>query len=594
MKKLIPWFIAALLGATYAHPVTYKVVISPPNAESIVGVAIGQDIYGLSPDPKVPMLYTGTGPSSQPYRYVILDNTTLTHYERFERPAIEKASQTYYEFYGRPWNKLAIPSIPRVYDFHPKGIESVAPVEDPYAAVNDPAASDLFQDGIVATIHFKADDSLVQAMHTKKFDKLSAKVTGDMTYISYNDVKQFSNVTLKVGGHSSRTWAKVPYKIKIPKKSAPEGLYRRWSLKLRSESTDPTMMREKLYNDLLEASGVIAARGVYARLYINNMPVGLYYLVDDSSSSSFMRETMHTGEPKAKTGHIIQGDAGKGDYPANLAYLGENPDAYDIMVYDVKSSKNKKQHTAAMTELIALLRFLKTYEPSNGANNASLVEEWQSKADVISYIRQLAVEWVAGNWDAIQYSGNNFAMYQHPNTKQWTFIPVDFDYSFGNGLERDQDNLMKGEWPRFTDNRKIFSYLWEKLKSIPYFVQIYEDTIKNIDARASNPDVLIPRIDGLAYMLQREVLWDTSLERMTRGVTRPWQASEYLQHIESGTEIKDEWIGLKQWVYEKNKAIANMESHVGEPHEGIDNMPDVPVGRMAEQDTINEMIEEVQ
>lgn len=66
-----------------------------------------------------------------------------------------------------------------------------------------------------------------------------------------------------MGGHSSKKWAKVPYKLKIPLDT--DGLYNRWELKLRSEPTDPTMVREKLYTDLLEASGVLAAHGAYVR-----------------------------------------------------------------------------------------------------------------------------------------------------------------------------------------------------------------------------------------------------------------------------------------------------------------------------------------
>jgi hypothetical protein len=68
-----------------------------------------------------------------------------------------------------------------------------------------------------------------------------------------------------VSGHSSRAWSKVPYKLKISNKAYPDGLYRRWNLKLRSEATDPTMVREKLYNDVLQSTAVMAARGAYVR-----------------------------------------------------------------------------------------------------------------------------------------------------------------------------------------------------------------------------------------------------------------------------------------------------------------------------------------
>jgi hypothetical protein len=80
--------------------------------------------------------------------------------------------------------------------------------------------------------------------------------------LSYDHVQNFEKVTLKIGGHSSRKWSKVPYKLKL---KSPKGLYDRWQFKLRPEATDPTMIREKLYSDVLQASGVLAPRGAYAR-----------------------------------------------------------------------------------------------------------------------------------------------------------------------------------------------------------------------------------------------------------------------------------------------------------------------------------------
>lgn len=68
-----------------------------------------------------------------------------------------------------------------------------------------------------------------------------------------------------MSGHSSRFWSKIPYKVKIDHEEYPDGLYRRWNFKLRPESTDPTMMREKLYNDILKSTGIVAARGNYVR-----------------------------------------------------------------------------------------------------------------------------------------------------------------------------------------------------------------------------------------------------------------------------------------------------------------------------------------
>jgi spore coat protein CotH len=97
-------------------------------------------------------------------------------------------------------------------------------------------------------------------------------------------VQQFSEVKIKIGGHSTRTWSKVPYKLKIDKESSPDGLFGRYHLKLRSEATDPTIVREKLYADMLESTGVVSSQGAYVRLFLNDQPVGIFLLVDDVTS----------------------------------------------------------------------------------------------------------------------------------------------------------------------------------------------------------------------------------------------------------------------------------------------------------------------
>ncbi|KAI9320767.1 coth protein-domain-containing protein [Dichotomocladium elegans] len=523
--------------------ITYQVIVDPSELDgNTVGVALGSKVYQLNSHPVVPMLYTGTGPSSsKPYRYVILRNSSLdiVQSEPFERPPIEHASHTFYETYGRSWNKINLPDLPQVY---------------PFSEINqtelDPAASPLYEDGTIATLHFQIDDDELQLLHAKKSDK-ELKVQGTMTYLGYNSIQQFQDVKLKIGGHSSRMWAKVPYKIKISSKKYPNGLYRRWSFKLRSEATDPTMMREMIYNNLLQATGIVAARGVYTRLFLNNEPVGLYLMVDDSGSKKFVRETIHYGETNPTVGDIIKCDAGKGAYAANLDYLGDGVDAYDSGVYRTHA-KTPEEEEAIMAPLINFMKFIKEYDPMDAPTDENaLLEQWNKYIDVELFIRQLALEWITGNWDAIQYSGNNYVLYRKDGSTQFISIPMDFDYTFGNGLEEDQRNLLTGTWTDFTAGRKPHSFLWEKLREIPHFVDLYERSLNEIVTGVANPRFLFKRIDGLAQMLKQDVVWDRSLARMSPGITRLWDEDTFLESIYHGSGQHDEQIGLKEWIAAK-------------------------------------------
>ncbi|KAL0075391.1 spore coat protein coth [Phycomyces blakesleeanus] len=388
-------------------------------------------------------------------------------------------------------------------------------------------------------------------MHANKLKKI--KVSGRLTYINYDSVQQFDQVKIKMGGHSSREWSKVPYRVKIPVDTAPQGLYRRWDLKLRPGATDPTMLREKVYDDLLQAVGVTAAKGTYVRFYINDTPVGLYLLADDSASDSFIRETFHQGNPNVALGEFVQGDAGKGDYAANLGFLGETEEAYDDKVYDVKIDGPDDQ-SDAMASLISFMKFIRDYNPQTVPDSEKVLELWEPWIDMISYLRQAAIEWIGGNWDGIQYSGNNYALYRVPSTEQYMAIPMDFDFTFGNGLEEDQQHLLTGKWSQFTQDRIIHSYLWENIRQTPYLVRLYESILADVNQNVSNPQKMNDRIDALAYMIQHDVNWDRSLPRLTVGKTRS-ASRNFLDSLEQGTDDLDERIGLKEWVREKYAAI---------------------------------------
>lgn len=275
---------------------------------------------------------------------------------------------------------------------------------------------------------------------------------------------------------------------------------------------------------------------------------------------SFIKETIHQGEDNVTIGDLIQGDAGKGAYAANLGFIGDTADAYDDKVYKVKKAKTAEQKEAAMQPLIEFMQFIDSYDPEEAPENEDmLLEQWKPYIDAKQFIRQMALEWIGGNWDAVQYSGNNYAMYRHPSTGQYITIPMDFDYTFGNGLEEDQRNLMTGEWPEFTAGRKTHSFLWERIKAIPQFVKMYQDTLRDINNHVSNPENMFKRIDGLAYMLQRDVVWDRSLERFTDGLTRPWSAEDFLGSLEHGSGQQDEQIGLKEWISGKSESIMKMQ-----------------------------------
>jgi hypothetical protein len=91
-----------------------------------------------------------------------------------------------------------------------------------------------------------------------------------------------------------------------------------------------------------------------------------------------------------------------------------------------------------------------------------------------------------------------------------------------------------------------------------------------------NSQAIEPRIGGLAYMLQHEVVWDQALTRQSKGTSRQWSAADYLKTLDTGINDLDLMYGIRQWISLKEKTVKLQlgliqpakepeEVHVGEP-----------------------------
>lgn len=85
-----------------------------------------------------------------------------------------------------------------------------------------------------------------------------------------------------------------------------------------------------------------------------------------------------------------------------MNYLGEDPSSYESETYEIKK-ESPEGNPSAVSDLISFTRFIREYDPDTVPNDHRAVELWNKHIDITSYIRQLSVEWLTGNWDAHQY-----------------------------------------------------------------------------------------------------------------------------------------------------------------------------------------------
>jgi hypothetical protein len=165
-----------LVFADIQYSVVYPDYLEDGNS---LAVKVDQsDIVILNTNDSVPLLYTGIAPKSQfAYRYVIVsteDPSMIVSQEDFDRNHTTAfQDKTFNDVYGQDWHVWdQLKPLPQLYSFD----------KDTKGGMNDPAASHLFQEGTIATMHLSAPSEEVSFMHSNKLNKM-IKLKGTLTYI---------------------------------------------------------------------------------------------------------------------------------------------------------------------------------------------------------------------------------------------------------------------------------------------------------------------------------------------------------------------------------------------------------------------------
>ncbi|KAF9153906.1 hypothetical protein BG015_002332 [Linnemannia schmuckeri] len=518
-----------LLGLTYLATsaladVTYNVVGYPDTETGSFGVQ-------TSPNgPTFPLwsvLVPGAS-ATTPYKYVKLDASGAPIlFENFTRSfADPTAIQTAYEVFDREVADTKLPLVPLVYEQW------------------EMSKTKIFDDGVIATIHLTGDAGLWEAMLMKPME--AQPMNADFRYINDKLVHSVQNITIGVSGKSSMEFNKQAIKLEFDTK-APQNqtFFSRPSVKLRSESSDPTMIREKLYIDVLNAIGVPTQQGSWVRVYMNSKAVGLYLMVDDVGGS-FLKQTVHHGDGNVVKGSLWQMNAPTVETQGDLRYLGPTAESYPKECYKMKTLGSNPV-TAPMTQLIQLMKDLNDFDPAtmNGG------EYWESRLDVDGFLRNMAMEFLGGSWDAYWWSGSNYFIYFNPTlnapTGKWQWISTDFDGTFGDGDPTDTLTSYQTYADFSAHDRPMITKLIFKS---PDLNKRFEQTLREIVSYAFKPEALFPRIDAYEKMLAKDVAWDDSIDRSGYpGKSNNWKETDF--HASLTGPVKDMNLGVKPWIEQR-------------------------------------------
>lgn len=222
-------------------------------------------------------------------------------------------------------------------------------------------------------------------------------------------------VGLRIKGSSTRKDQKKGWSVSVDEFLPDQRLFgeKKFGLKTGFEDGSPdAFLKAMLFVDMARAVGVPVHRASFARVFINDMFAGLYFLHEDIGKD-FVQSRFSE-------------DDGSGDYMklgshVHLEYFGD-----DVSYYQTSGKYQQNMGSSDWTAFVNLLGFFNQSSPSAFASG---IEDLIS---VKSFLNYMLVESFLVSSDNM-CTGNNFGLYHRTKASkadQWQLIEHDFDQAF--------------------------------------------------------------------------------------------------------------------------------------------------------------------
>ncbi|MFQ5584479.1 MAG: CotH kinase family protein, partial [Calditrichia bacterium] len=344
----------------------------------------------------------------------------------------------------------------------------------------------LYVDTTVATVFIEIDpDSLAQIFNP---DSLQSDHEYPAKYVFDNGFIRDSvdNIGFRLRGNTSRYAQKKSFKVSFNTFVSGRKFYGVEKFNLNGEHNDPSIIRSKLCWDIFREAIVPGSRASHVMLYINNVYYGLYINVEHIDENFVLSRFGNN-----------DGNLYKCLWPADLIYLGSDPNLYKLMngnrrVYELKTNKNADDYS----DLASFIATLNLTPDSVFAREISRV------FNVNGFLRGFAVDVAVGSWDDYWFLKNNYYLYHNTATGKFEYIPYDYDNTFGIWW----DNILPGtDW----GTRNIYTWghpseprpLTDRILSVPLFRDRFSFYLYRLLERSFNPNKLDARIDSLHVLI---------------------------------------------------------------------------------------------
>jgi hypothetical protein len=301
---------------------------------------------------------------------------------------------------------------------------------------------------------------------------------------------------------------------------------------------DPSMIRSKICHDTYRQIGIPCARTSYIRLYINNEYRGLY------------QNQEQIDEEFAKKYFDNQGNGNlfKCTYPADLDFIGSNPD-----VYKLDNGNGKRIYELQTNEWEDNYKFLAQFiDVLNNTPLNSLECEISKVIDVENYLKVAVIDILTSNWDGYIFNKNNYFLYQDQQSGLFQFIPYDMDNTLGiDWLGEDWPSRNIYNWAPSGSDRPLF----KRIIQIPAFRNRFTELFQQVTSQYFNEENISTIASNWQTLIQ-----DAAIEDNYRTLDFGFTSDDFLNAIDSawGGQVVH---GIADYVNLRvNSAISQLES----------------------------------
>lgn len=294
-----------------------------------------------------------------------------------------------------------------------------------------PENGELYKDDVVPRIDITLDPDSLDWLYQEENLQKDIEFTARFIFDNGTVRDTIEPVGFRLRGNTSRFSQKKSFKVSFNRFTSGGKYYGVEKLNLNGEHNDPSVIRSKVCWDILRKMEIPAPRANHVQVYINNDYYGLYISVE------------HIDEEFIKSRFTYNdGNQYKCLWPANLNYLGDDPDLYkleqgDRRVYELKINEEIDDYSD-------LAHFIDVLNNSSSDNFECELDQVFNTYD---YLKVIASDILFGHWDGYIYNQNNYYLYQNTITNKFEFIPYDLDNTLGiDWLDRDWGERNIYDW----------------------------------------------------------------------------------------------------------------------------------------------------